>query len=100
MGVCEEKIQKKEKRIVQLNTKLMDAVNKKNALAESNDLYEEKLKSLENELTENLQQEGIRRQEAEYVASKLKKKVAELQFLLDERDDQDSDSSYYSEEED
>ena len=96
---AEEKLQKKEKRIIQLNTKLMDAVNKKNAYSESNDLYEEKLKALEQELTENLHQEGIRRQEAEYVASKLKKKVAELQFLLDERD-QDSDSSYYSEDDD
>lgn len=95
---AEEKLQTKEKKIVQLNNKLIDAVNKKNSYAESNDLYEEKLKDLEQELMENLNQEGIRRQEAEYIASKLKKKVAELQFLLDERD-QDSDSSYYSDEE-
>ena len=38
-----------------------------------------------------IQQEGIRRQEAEYVVSKLRKKVAELQFLLDERDQDTSD---------
>lgn len=91
----EEKLQKKDKRISQLNIKLMDAVNKKNSLSESNDLYEEKLKILERELTDNLQQESIRRQEAEYIASKLRKKEGELQFLLDDRD-QDSDP-YYSE---
>ena len=83
----------------QLNNKLMDALNKKASFEESNELYEQKLKSLEQELMENLHQEGIRRQEAEYVASKLKKKVAELQFLLDERD-QDSDDSYYSDDDD
>ena len=92
----EEKLQKKEKRILQLNSKLMDAINKKNSLSESNELYEEKLKSLERELTDNLQQESIRRQEAEYIASKLRKKEGELQFLLDDRD-QDSDP-YYSDE--
>lgn len=96
---AEEKLQLKEKRIVQLNNQLIDAVNKKNSYKESTELYEEKLKDLEQELMENLNQEGIRRQEAEYIASKLKKKVAELQFLLDERD-QDSDSSYYSDDED
>ena len=96
---AEEKLQFKEKRIVQLNAKLIDAVNKKNSYLESNELYEAKLKDLEKELMENLNQEGIRRQEAEYIASKLKKKVAELQFLLDECE-QDSDSSYYSEDDD
>ena len=85
----QNKIQSKEKRIVQLNTKLMEAVNKKTSLQESNNLYEQKLKSLEKEMMENLHQEGIRRQEAEYLASKLKKKVAELQFLLDEREQED-----------
>ena len=99
LNQAEQKLQAKEKRIVQLNTKLMDAVNKKTSYQDSNELYEQKLKSLEKELMDNLHQEGIRRQEAEYVASKLKKKVAELQFLLDERD-QDSDSSYYSEDDD
>lgn len=40
---------------------------------------------------ENLQKEGKRRQEAEYVASKLKKKVSELTFLLKERADSSSE---------
>lgn len=96
---AEDQLQKMEKRVSQLNNKLMDALNKKASFEESNELYEQKLKSLEQELMENLHQEGIRRQEAEYVASKLKKKVAELQFLLDERD-QDSDDSYYSDDDD
>lgn len=89
----EERLHKKEKIIVQLNTKLMDAVNKKNALSESNDLYEEKLKSLEKEFTDNLQQEGKKRQAAQEEVARLEKKLAELRFLLDERDNSDSSIS-------
>ncbi len=49
-------------------------------------ILQKKLRKLELKMKENLAKEGKRRQEAEYTASKLKKKVSELTFLLNERD--------------
>lgn len=49
------------------------------------------MRKLEIKAKDNLQKEGKRRQEAEYMLSKLKKKVSELTFLLKERADSSSD---------
>jgi len=48
---------------------------------------------MEKEYKVNLQKEGSRRKQAEYQASQLKKKVNELQFLLDEKLGEDDEES-------
>ena len=60
---------------------------------ESCEKYEKKLRKVELKAKESLQKEGKRRQEAEYLASKLKKKVSELTFLLNEKADESDDAS-------
>lgn len=80
-----------EKQVKQLTSKLLKEKDAKASFQESCDKYEKKMRKLEVKAKENLQKEGKRRQEAEYVASKLKKKVSELTFLLKEKADTSSD---------
>lgn len=65
----------------------------KRSSMESCEKYEKKLRKVELKAKENLQKEGKRRQEAEYLASKLKKKVSELTFLLNEKADESDDDA-------
>eukprot|EP01122_Echinamoeba_exundans_P014154 TRINITY_DN6355_c0_g1_i1.p1 TRINITY_DN6355_c0_g1~~TRINITY_DN6355_c0_g1_i1.p1 ORF type:complete len:408 (-),score=124.65 TRINITY_DN6355_c0_g1_i1:384-1607(-) len=65
---------------------------KNEALAESICKYESKLVKADKYFRENLLKESRRRKDAEYVAAVLKKRVTQLQFLLDEANNSQSDS--------
>lgn len=65
---------------------------KNEALAESICKYESKLVKADKTFRENLFKEARRRKDAEYVAAVLKKRVTQLQFLLDEANNSQSDS--------
>lgn len=65
---------------------------KSESLQLSIDIYEEKATSNDKFYRDNLLKESKRRKDAEYIANVLKKRVTELQFLLDEKDDSDHDS--------
>jgi len=56
------------------------------------DQYEERAVQNDKTYRDNLLKESKRRKDAEYIANVLKKRVTELQFLLDEKDDSDHDS--------
>lgn len=60
--------------------------------------YEVKMVSNDKSYRDNLLKEAKRRKDAEYIANVLKKRVTELQFLLDEKDDSDHDSDSEEEE--
>lgn len=65
---------------------------KSESLQLSIDTYEEKTTANDKFYRDNLLKESKRRKDAEYIANVLKKRVTELQFLLDEKDDSDHDS--------
>lgn len=65
---------------------------KTESLQLSIDKYETKMNNADKKFLDLISQESKRRKEAEYVANVLKKRVSELQFLLDEKDDSDEDS--------
>lgn len=79
----------RERRSIQ--QRLQREADLKESYMASCEKYEKKLRKLELKHKENLQKEGRRRQEAEHLASKLRKKVQELTFLLEERQDDDDD---------
>ena len=62
------------------------------SLQESIDKYEKEMATGDKMFRENILKEAKRRKDAEYIANVLKKRVTELQFLLDEKDS-DTDSS-------
>lgn len=62
------------------------------------DKYEVKAVTNDKSYRDNLMKEAKRRKDAEYIANVLKKRVTELQFLLDEKDDSDHDSDDEEEE--
>jgi hypothetical protein len=77
-------------------------IDRRRAYIEAIEEYEKKLVALEKDLRSSLQKEAERRREAEYHASQLKKKVAELQFLLEEKlaeDDEEEEEDDDSDEE-
>lgn len=86
----EIRVQTQDLRMEQFNFRLVDAISAKFSLKESCDLYGAKLKSLDREISECIEFERLRRQEAEYTVKRLQKKVLELQFYLEEQDDDDS----------
>lgn len=65
---------------------------KSESLQLSIDQYEERAVQNDKTYRDNLLKESKRRKDAEYIANVLKKRVTELQFLLDEKDDSDHDS--------
>lgn len=75
----------------ELKAKLAKETDRTGSLSDSVAEYEKKLKELEGRMWDNLNKEGQRRTEAETKAKRLKKKVDELQFLLDELKDEGSD---------
>jgi len=85
--------------IAELTEKLAKEKDRTGSLGDSVADYEKKLKELEGRMWDNLNKEGQRRTEAETKAKRLKKKVDELQFLLDELKDEGSDEDESEEEE-
>jgi len=79
-----------EERVEDLTVNLQKEHDTATSLKESIAEYEKKLNELEARMWDNLNKEGARRKEAEFQARRLKKKVEELQFLLDELKDESS----------
>jgi len=79
-----------EDKVGELTVNLQKEHDITTSLKESIAEYEKKLNELEARMWDNLNKEGTRRQEAEFQARRLKKKVEELQFLLDELKDESS----------
>jgi hypothetical protein len=81
-----------------LRRELIRERQKSESLQLSVDKYEVKMVSNDKSYRDNLLKEAKRRKDAEYIANVLKKRVTELQFLLDEKDDSDHDSDSEEEE--
>lgn len=73
---------------------ILEADQLRNARA-SIEAYESKLKAVEKGAKDNLEHQGRRHRRDQETLRKLNKKIEELQFLLDERDDSDSDSGSF-----
>lgn len=71
---------------------LIRSQQKCESLQQSIDKYESKMVKADKKFRDSLLKEAKRRKDAEYIANVLKKRVGELQFLLDEKDDSDEDS--------
>eukprot|EP01088_Endostelium_zonatum_P016589 TRINITY_DN4550_c0_g1_i1.p1 TRINITY_DN4550_c0_g1~~TRINITY_DN4550_c0_g1_i1.p1 ORF type:complete len:228 (-),score=88.16 TRINITY_DN4550_c0_g1_i1:119-802(-) len=71
-----QKLNARDRKQKLLETKLSKEEEKRQALLESNQQYELKLRELEDELTEALNKEGERRVEAEYWQDTMKRKAA------------------------
>ena len=73
---------------------VLEADQLRNAKA-SMEAYESKLKAVEKGAKDNLEHQGRLHRRDKETLRKLNKKIEELQFLLDERDDDDSDSGSF-----
>eukprot|EP00026_Physarum_polycephalum_P005967 Phypoly_transcript_06006.p1 GENE.Phypoly_transcript_06006~~Phypoly_transcript_06006.p1 ORF type:complete len:369 (+),score=106.64 Phypoly_transcript_06006:681-1787(+) len=94
----ESQLAEHETNVNELKSKLEKETDRTGSLSESVGEYEKKLKELEGRMWDNLNKEAQRRTEAESKAKRLKKKVDELQFLLDELKDDGSDEEEEEEE--
>lgn len=92
LAQIDEQIKEQEEMMVELKSKLQKENDKATSLSDSVIEYEKKVKELESRMWDNLNKEAQRRGDAEFNAKRLKKKVEELQFLLDELKDESNSS--------
>jgi chromosome segregation ATPase len=88
-------LETRKSRIKMLEDEVRNQSQQNQALVENIDQYEEQIAHLERKMKDNLKKEAKRRHKVEYDLVRYKKKVRELKFFLDEKEEDDflSDSS-------